>query len=57
MKKQVAQWATIAHLGASMTFEDIIIKDAQRQVTLNQELIQKNKILCQSWLSSSILKI
>ena len=33
--KQVAQWATIAHLGASIMFGDTIIDDAQRQVTLN----------------------
>ena len=33
--KQVAQWATIAHLGASIIFGDTIIHDAQRQVTLN----------------------
>ena len=33
--KQVVQWATIAHLGASITFGDTIINDAQRQVTLN----------------------
>ena len=35
MLEQVAQWATIAHLGASIIFEDTIIDDAQRQVTLN----------------------
>ena len=34
-KKQVAQWATIAHLGASIIFGDTIIDDAQRQVALN----------------------
>ena len=34
-KKQVAQWATIAHLGASIMFGDTLIYDAQRQVTLN----------------------
>ena len=33
--QQVAQWATIAHLGASIMFGDTIIDDAQRQVTLN----------------------
>ena len=33
--EQVAQWATIAHLGASIMFGDTIIYDAQRQVTLN----------------------
>ena len=33
--KQVAQWATIAHLGASIMFKDTIIDDAQRRVTLN----------------------
>ena len=33
--KQVAQWATIAHLGASIMFGDTSIYDAQRQVTLN----------------------
>ena len=32
---QVAQLATIAHLGASNMFGDTIIYDAQRQVTLN----------------------
>ena len=35
ISKQVAQWATIAHLGASIMFGDTIIDDAQRQVTLN----------------------
>ena len=34
-KIQVAQWATIAHLGASIMFGDTIIYDAERQVTLN----------------------
>ena len=34
-KKQVAQWATIAHHGASIMFGDTIIYDAQRQITLN----------------------
>ena len=29
------QWATIAHLGASIMFGDTIIYEAQRQVTLN----------------------
>ena len=33
--KQLAQWATIAHHGASIMFGDTIIYDAQRQVTLN----------------------
>ena len=33
--KQVANGATIAHLGASIMFGDSIIYDAQRQVTLN----------------------
>ena len=33
--KQVAQWATIAHHGASIMFGDSIIYEAQRQVTLN----------------------
>ena len=33
--KQVAQWATIAHLGDTIMFGDIIIYDAQRQVTLH----------------------
>ena len=32
---QVAQWATIAQLGASIVVGDTIIYDAQRQVTLN----------------------
>ena len=35
IKKQVAQWAMIAHLGASIMFGDTIIYDAQRLVTLN----------------------
>ena len=35
MQKQVAQWARIAHLGASIVFGDTLIYDAQRQVTLN----------------------
>ena len=33
--KQVAKWATIAHLGASIMFGGTIIYDAQRQDTLN----------------------
>ena len=33
--QQVAQWATIAHHGASIMFGDTIIYDAQRQITLN----------------------
>ena len=33
--EQVAQWATIAHHGASKMFGDTIIFDAQRQITLN----------------------
>ena len=33
--EQVAQWATIAHLGASIMYGDTIIDDAQRQVTPN----------------------
>ena len=33
--KHVAQWVTIAHLGASIMFGDTLIYDAQRQVTLN----------------------
>ena len=33
--QQVAQWATIAYLGASIMFGDNIILDAQWQVTLN----------------------
>ena len=33
--QQVAQWATIAHLGASIMFGKTIIYDAQWQVTLN----------------------
>ena len=33
--KQVAQWAMIAHHGASIMFEDTIIYDAQREITLN----------------------
>ena len=36
--KQVAQWARIAHLVASIVFGDIIIYDAQGQVTLNLNL-------------------
>ena len=32
---QVAQWATIAHHGASIMFVDTIIYDAQRRITLN----------------------
>ena len=57
---QVAQWATVAHLGACIMFGDPIIDDAQVQETWtwnnDQELIKKN-ILCQSWLSASIKKI
>ena len=33
--KQVAQWATTAHHGASIMFGDTIIYDVQRQITLN----------------------
>ena len=33
--KQVAKWATIPLLGASILFGDTIINDAQRQITLN----------------------
>ena len=33
--EQVAQWTTIAHLGASTMFGYTIIYDAQRQVTWN----------------------
>ena len=33
--KQVAQWATISHLGAIIIFGDTIIYDAQRQVMVN----------------------
>ena len=33
--KQVAQWATIAHHGASIMFGDTIKYDAQRKITLN----------------------
>ena len=33
--QQVAHWATIAHLRASIMFGETIIYDAQRQVTLN----------------------
>ena len=33
MFKQVAQWATIAHHGASIMFGDTIIYDAQKQIT------------------------
>ena len=35
IEKQVAQWATIAHLRASIMFGDTIIGDAERQVTPN----------------------
>ena len=34
-KKQVAQWATLAHHGASIMFGDTIDYDAQRLITLN----------------------
>ena len=44
LSKQVAQWATIAHLGASIVFGKTIIYDAQWQVALtwnsDQEYIQ-----------------
>ena len=33
--RQVAKWATVAHLGTNIMFGDIIIYDAQRQVALN----------------------
>ena len=45
--KQVAQWATIAHLGASIMFGDTLIYDAQRQVT-ELETVTRHKILCQA---------
>ena len=35
LNEQVAQWATIAHHGASKMFGNTIIYDAQRQITLN----------------------
>ena len=35
INKQVAQWATIAHLGASIMFGNTIIYDTQWQITLN----------------------
>ena len=38
--KQVAEWATIAHLGASIKFGDALIYDAQRQVALNLKQYQ-----------------
>ena len=38
-KKQVAQWASIAHHEASIMFGDTIIYDAQRQATLNLKQI------------------
>ena len=38
--KQVAQWETIAHLGASIMFGDTIFYDAQRQVTLLETVIR-----------------
>ena len=45
--EQVAQWATIIHLGASIMFGDTIIYVPQRQVALNlnsdQEYIQTLK--------------
>ena len=31
--KQVAQWATIAHFGASIIFGDTLLYGVQRQVT------------------------
>ena len=44
--KQVAQWATIAYLGASMMLDHTIIYESQKHVTPNlksdQELIQKH---------------
>ena len=48
---QVAQWATIDHLGASIMFGDTIIYNAQRQVNLNLKQwpginLKKHKILC-----------
>ena len=35
ISKQVAQWATIVHLGASIMFRDSITYESQKQVTLN----------------------
>ena len=35
VKEQVAQWAMITHLGASIMFEKIIIYDGQWLLALN----------------------
>ena len=42
--EQVAQWATIANLGASIMFGNTIIYDAQWQVTL-LETVTKFKLI------------
>ena len=52
INKQVAQWATIAHLGASIMFGNTIIYDAQWQVTLNLKVI-RNKFKHTRYFASS----
>ena len=56
-KKQVAQWATIAHHGASIMFEDTTIYNAQRQVTLNLKHDQKLIKNIRYYASSSYLQV
>ena len=38
----LAQWATIAHHGASIMFGDTIIYDAQRQENSERETVTRN---------------
>ena len=55
--KQVAQWARIAHLGASFMFVDIIIAGNSEFETVFRKKNQTLKILCQFWLSESIKRL
>ena len=51
--KQITQWATIAHCGASITFGDTIIYNAHRQVTLNFETVIRNLFKHSGYYASS----
>ena len=57
-KKQVAQWATIAHLGASIMFGDNNNLGCSKAGNSELETVIMNKfktlkILCEFWLSAS----
>ena len=49
----VAQWATIAHVGASIMFGVIIIYDAQRQVYSELETVIRKKFKQSRYCASS----